>query len=315
MSRALRRLQQEQHHRRDEDRLGDALLLDDAQNRRRIEIAGQHVLDAAKKPDQRPAAAADMKERHADEVDVAVVPIAPLVERAGQQGEQIVVAQLRALGMAGRAAGIHLDGAILAADRPQRIQRLLAVAPFPIIRPGRVPAVERDDAAHRLELVRHLLDRRVEIGADEQQLGLGVIDDEGDLGWRQAEIDRHQHDARLGRAEPQFEEGGDVLRQEGDPPRGRDVSGDQALRHLAGPPVEHRISDLFAFEMQRHHLGARCGVAACDVGNGRNRGNHASPPCGCCSPFWPPPGPFRGPPRRRGMPAILKGLLPLHKHG
>ena len=75
---ALRRLQHEQEERRHHEDLGDAKLRNEPQNGGRVRVAHQHALHAAIEADQSPAAAADVKERHADQIDVLVVPIAEL---------------------------------------------------------------------------------------------------------------------------------------------------------------------------------------------------------------------------------------------
>ena len=84
--------------------------------------------------------------------------------------------------------------------------------PFGIACPGFVPAIESDDAPDRLQIIGHFLDQRIEIGADEQNIGAGIVDHIGDLWRRKPEIDRHQHDVGLGGAEPQIEEGRRILR-------------------------------------------------------------------------------------------------------
>ena len=83
------------------------------------------------------------------------------------------MAELRALRMAGSAAGIHLNGAMLAGDGQRGIVPRLCRKPFGIARPAAVPAIERYNAAHRLQVLCDRLHHRVEIGADEQKLRAG----------------------------------------------------------------------------------------------------------------------------------------------
>ena len=101
---------------------------------------------------------------------------------------------------------------MVARDRDGRIEIRLAREPFGIAGPAFVPAVERDDAANRFQIVRHFLDQWIEIGADEQNFGAGVVDHIGDLRRRKPEIDRHQHDIGLGGAEPEIEKRRRILR-------------------------------------------------------------------------------------------------------
>ena len=94
------------------------------------------------------------------------------------------MAELRAFRMTGGPAGIHLYGAAVWCDRDGRIKIGLTRKPFGVARPAFVPAVERDDAPNRFQIVYHLLDQRIEIGADEQNLGAGIVDHISDLGRR-----------------------------------------------------------------------------------------------------------------------------------
>ena len=142
-----------------------------AQNGCRVGVPHQNGIDAAIEADQGPAAAADMEQRHADKVDVFVVPVAQVAQAARRQGQKVGVAELRALRVAGGAAGIHLNGAMLLRDRQGRIVRDCPASQVAIIGPGTMPAVEGNDAAHRFHLMRHLFDERIKIGADKQHFG------------------------------------------------------------------------------------------------------------------------------------------------
>ena len=115
------------------------------------------------------------------------------------------MAELCPLGMAGRAAGVHLYGAMLRRDRQPPVALRLTGKPIGIARPGTVRAVECDDPANRFQIVRHLFDNGIEIGADKQQFCARVLDNVGHLLRREPEIDRHQHHIGLGGAEPEIE--------------------------------------------------------------------------------------------------------------
>ena len=183
-------LQQEEQKRRHHERLGNAIFGDHAQNGARIGVPHQHGIDAAIEADQCPAAAADMKQRHADKVDVVLVPVAQVAQAALRQRQKVGVAELCSLRVAGRAAGIHLNSAMLLRDRQGRIVRQLPRKPSRVIGPGTMPAVEGNDAAHRFHLMRHLFDERIKIGADKQHFSGRVRYDVSHLGGRQPEVDR-----------------------------------------------------------------------------------------------------------------------------
>ncbi len=195
------------------------------------------------------------------------------------------MAELRALWMPGRAAGVHLDGAMLPRDWQGRIARRLRRKPFGIADPAGMRAVERDDAAHGFQIGRDLLDQRIEIGADEQQLGAGIVDHIGDFRRRQPEIDRHQHDIGFGGAEPKIEEGRRVFRQIGDARLRTHAFGDQAVGDLIGAAVELAEGGALAFEMDGDAIRTDPGMMARDVADGHDVGKaldveHGNPPQG-----------------------------------
>src|SRR5262245_59387776 len=109
-------------------------------------------------------------------------------------------------------------------------------------------AVERDDSAHRFELMRDLLDRAVKILPHEQQLGLRVVDHEGDLGRSETEVDRHEYRIGLGGPEPKLEKRRMVLGQNSDARLRLDAGGDQRVGDLVGAAIEIAVGDLSALE-------------------------------------------------------------------
>lgn len=201
------------------------------------------------------------------------MPAAELPQRAGQQREQVGVAELRALGMTGGPAGVHLNRAVAREDRQARIRRGRTRRPGRIIGPLGMLAVERDDRPRMLQVVRDLFDRAVEIGADEQQLGLRVVRHEGDLRRGEPKVDRHQHRIGLGGPEPKLEERRAVLGQDRDARLRSDAGGDQRVGNLVGAPIEIPVGNLSPLEMDGDGLGARHGMATDDVGDRRHAGN------------------------------------------
>ena len=151
-------------------------------------------------------------------------------------------------------------------------------------------AVERDDAVHGFQIGRDLLDQRIEIGADEQKLGAGIVDHIGDLRRRQPEIDRHQHDIGFGGAEPQLEEGRRIFRQIGDARLRTHAFGDQAVGDLIGAAVELAECGALAFEMDGDAIWTDPGMMTRDVADGHDVRKaldveHDNPPQGlCCYP-------------------------------
>ena len=193
------------------------------------------------------------------------------------------MAELRALRVAGRAAGIHLDGAVVRRDRDARVAFRLRREPIGVIDPGAMRTVERDDPANRFQLVGDLLDERIEVGTDEQQLSAGVLDHISRLGRRQTEIDRHQHHVGLGRAEPQLEKGRHVLGQNGDACLRPHALGDEAVGDAIGPAVKLAIGEMLPLEMEGDGVGPDFGMMLGDIGNRRNFGDvgnveHLRPP-------------------------------------
>ena len=67
-------------------------------------------------------------------------------------------------------------------------------------------AAQRHDLADGFQPVADLLDDGKVLFADEQDLGLGIVDDVQDLGRREPPVDRDHDAIGLGHAEQQLEE-------------------------------------------------------------------------------------------------------------
>ena len=150
-------------------------------------------------------------------------------------------------------------------------------------------AVERDDPPHGFQIVRDLLDQRIEIGAHEQDVGAGIVDHISDFRWRQPEIDRHQHDVGLGGAEPKIEEGRRVFREVGDARLRTHAFGDQPVGDLIGAAIEFAEGGAPPFKMNGHAIGTDPGMVARDIADGHDVGKaldfeHGDSPQGrsCC---------------------------------
>ena len=113
--------------------------------------------------------------------------------------------------------------------------------------------------------LRHLLDDRIEIGADEQHLGAGVLDHVGHLGRRQTEIDRHQDQIGLGGTEPELEESRRVFGQNCDARLRPEALGDQSVCDLIGAAIELAEGEVPSLKMDRHPMRTALGVMARDI--------------------------------------------------
>src|SRR4029079_18422155 len=71
---------------------------------------------------------------------------------------------------------------------------------------------------------------------------------------------------------PELEEGRPVLGENSDAPLPPDALGDQAVGHLAGPPIELTIGDTLSLEMDGYPIGTGSGVTAGDIADPGNFG-------------------------------------------
>ena len=129
----------------------------------------------AKRP-ARPAGAADMKHRQADEVGHAGRQQPGLGPQRKHPGE-VGVGELRALGQAGRAAGIELHGGVAGPDRQMRIVGGLPVAPFGEGLRRHHGGRQRPRSCVPSSAHRGSSRSRESTLAHEQDLGLGIVED------------------------------------------------------------------------------------------------------------------------------------------
>jgi hypothetical protein len=272
----LWRLHQEQDHRRHQQHHLDALALDRVQHRGRHELAHHMVGCAGIEARDRPAGAADMEHRQADDVGHAGLQqpaLRPLVEHELEVG----VGELGALRQAGRAAGVELDRGVVDLDRHARIGVGMAVAPLGETQPGAVAGPQRHDPAHGLELALDLLDDWKELLADEQDLGLGIVHDVQDFGCGEPPVYGHHDGARLGDAEQEVEVEVAALVEMGDAHARLDALGDQAVGDPAGRPVERAIGHRASFIDDGRRVGPLPPVDADDVRQAHHLDAHRTP--------------------------------------
>ncbi|HMJ98808.1 MAG TPA: hypothetical protein VK552_05805, partial [Reyranella sp.] len=227
----LRRLHQEQDHGGDQQHHLQPFALDDLQDLGRNEFAHDMVGGAGEQAGDAPPRAADVEHRQADEVGHARRQ-QPGPGPQGKHPGEVGVGELGALGQAGGAAGVELDGGVAGPDGQMRIGGGLPVAPFGEGRPGAVAAAEGHDLAHRLQLIADLLDHGKVFFAHEQNFGLGIVQDVQHFRRGETPIDRDHHRVGLGSAEQQLEENIAALVEMGHARLRRDAFGDQPVGHL-----------------------------------------------------------------------------------
>ena len=90
--------------------MGDPLLADEVDQRGRVELAHDDRCAAAEHAGHRPARAADVEQRHRHHVHHVDVSKPQVARGVGQQREEVVVGEHHALGQAGGARRVELEG-------------------------------------------------------------------------------------------------------------------------------------------------------------------------------------------------------------
>ena len=112
--------------------------------------------------------------------------------------EEVVVREHHTLRQTGRARRVELERDIVTARLHARIVGRLGIDPVLVVDGQRSCAADGDDRANAGELGLDLLDVRHELRADDDDLGLRVVDDLRHLGRCQPPVDRHVDRAELG---------------------------------------------------------------------------------------------------------------------
>ncbi len=163
-----------------------------------------------------------MEHRQGVQQDIAIIDARVPAERHRIEGA-IAVRQLDAFRPRGRPRGV--------VDRARDV--LVRLPPFRLTarrQPGKEPLVRlavEDNAPANGETAKGVVELRV----DEDKLGAGMPDDEGDLGHIQPEIDRHEDAAGAAHPEEGDEHPGGVRADNGDPPPDRDPELVESRRH------------------------------------------------------------------------------------
>ena len=186
---------------------------DRAGQRGAVGVAGHQAGDAVVDAEEHVRRPADVEERHRDEVDVAVLEH-PAVVGVHGVGEHVGLREHHALGVAGRAGGVHDEHDVVGRHRGVAVdggrggeQRFVLVA-------GRAVRRHLDDPLHAGQTVAQLLDQRHQLAADEQHPGARVVDGVVDLVAGQPEVDDRVGRADQGAGEGQLHAGRVVLVEE-----------------------------------------------------------------------------------------------------
>ena len=198
--------------------------LEHRQRRRRV--GRPHHVDARAGADrhQRVARAADVEERHRD-LRARFGGEVLLPRHVLRVPQHAAVREHRALRKASRARGIELNETIAGrAGVWARIRIVRGQPRFVLV----FDAVDANHPLDRRQLSAQLLDCAAELRPDEQQARLGVVDDVGDLGRREPEVDDGVRRADLGAGEGQLDARGMVEVEHRDAVAGRKASRAQA---------------------------------------------------------------------------------------
>ena len=207
-------------HGRDEERVGDAVTVDRRQDQCGLGLAQQDGLPALGQRHHAVADPADVKQRHADEIDAGGIEIPGVGRDPGRKG-QSAVAQDNAFRLAGRTRGVQQN------SRAGGVRVGLRVA----------------GARSRQSIFEHLPEENrrrgvggkemFELGRREDQPRLAVGEDRGDLARRQPPVQGHHDRGDLRAGEEQLVEHRRIVRQDRDAVAGTDP----ALFEQAGQPI------------------------------------------------------------------------------
>ena len=239
-------------------------------------IFRQHDRAAAGEHHRQPGAgAADMEAGHGEQGDLAgdrLLPVHQILfaDSGAARREDRAVGHDRALGVAGRARCIELQGVVILGAGDHRIDRIKAIAPGRVARELPFRFLAAQDQLDMLQVIANLAGQFVETGSDKEQPRLAVVQDIGDLGRRQPPVDRHHHRAELGRADQDFEIEMAVLAHIGDPVALPHTLRRQRLRRPVAAGIERGIGHLVVFEGEDHRVRLLLRLETDHVANGNN---------------------------------------------
>ena len=209
-----------------------AMLAEEAQHQAHVDLAHDDAASAHQQAKHAEVGPGHMEQGHADEDRVPRLDQRPGGAGAAEAGGVVGLGQLDALGQSGGAGGIELDDVVVRLGCAPGIRGGMSADPVPETRPGRVARLELDSGGDVRKIRGQGLDHPGIIRANHHQATAGVLQDEGDLGRRQAPVDRGQAGARLQAAEPEHEEIRVAPREGSDPIPRLDAGGDQGVGAL-----------------------------------------------------------------------------------
>src|SRR5690606_37287441 len=146
--------------------------------------------------------------------------------------------QFHALGVAGGAAGIELNGDVRAPHLDPWCSRLLAVAPRAVAGGAVGTAVEDNDLLQLGKAVLDAVHQGQVVPADKENLAVAVGEDIFHLGGRQPPVDGDYGGSRQGDAQGRLEVEVRVFVQQGDPGGDSHPCRGEAVCHLAAVAIE-----------------------------------------------------------------------------
>ena len=179
----------------------------------------------------------------------------------------------RTLGSPGGARCVELECIVFEPDGHLGILGRKSVAPLAIIGDTRFPGVDADDGAYVDEIAADLAEHVGKAFADEQHLGLAIVDDVGDLGRRQPPVDRGHHRAKLGRGDQHLEIQRVVLAQISDAIALGDPQHGKALRRPVASRIELTEAQMLLAESESRGVGLDSRVVAHQIAQRFGKGS------------------------------------------
>ena len=201
-------------HGRHQQRVGDAMPGDLGQHVGGVEARDEDMRAGNHGDGVGRGAIGQVEHRSGMDVD-AVVTVADGRDDHGGVGDQVAMGEHHALRPAGGAAGVEDAGHVVVAGLAERLRHLgeQALVGDHAGRSRRL--ADMDEGGNRREVLE--LARQAGEGVVQQKRrGAAVLQDEGDLGWRQPRVERHDDGAQCRQGEHRLEIAVAVQRQDGD---------------------------------------------------------------------------------------------------
>ena len=216
-----------------------------------------------------PATAADVEERHRDEVDRVLVH-RPQISRRGENAHEVFVREHHAFRAARRAARVQLERDVAFLGVRTRVDWLVSRHPR-LVRLVRRVTADDDDLLRVRQVAGDRVEHGHEVGADDEHFRARVVDDVRDFRRSKSEVDVDAHCVEQRAAVEHLEVLDRVLVEERDAVLAADPGRFQRLRNLRRALVE-LLPGLHTVALHERHLaGEILGVSADDSGDRRDR--------------------------------------------